>query len=159
MVDGTHDGRTARYAGTAVQKTALIVGIVFLIVGIAGFIPGLTNPMDHLEGAGAHSDALLLGLFQVSVLHNIVHLLFGAVGLAVATRAKASRNFLIWGGVVYIALWVYGLFVLQAPEANIVPVNAADNTLHLILGVGMIALGIFVGRDRSARTAGGRTTA
>lgn len=156
MVDRTRNTRGTRYAETAIQKTALAVGIVFLIVGIAGFIPGLTEPMESLEGAGADSEALLMGLFQVSVLHNIVHLLFGVVGVAVAARAPASRNFLIWGGVVYIALWVFGLFVLQAPEANFVPVNAADNWLHLVLGVGMIALGIFVGRDRSARTTGTR---
>ena len=143
--------RDTRYAETAIQKAALVVGIVFLVVGIAGFIPGLTHPIDELEAAGTESEALLFGVFQVSVLHNIVHLLFGVAGLAVAARAVASRNYLIWGGVVYLVLFIYGLFVLQAPEANFVPVNAADNWLHLVLGVGMIALGLFVGRDRTAR--------
>ena len=157
MTDRTRDRRETRYAETAIQKAALIVGIVFLIVGIAGFIPGLTHPIDHLEGAGADSEALLFGVFQVSVLHNIVHLLFGVAGLAVAARMRASRQYLIWGGVVYLALWVYGLFAVQAPEANFIPVNNADNWLHLVLALGMIALGLLVDRDRRARTRGTRT--
>jgi len=161
MTDSRHDPRArpeadTGYAATAIQKTALIVGIVFLLVGIAGFIPGLTQNVDQLHGAGTHSEALLLGVFQVSVLHNIVHLLFAAGGIAAAVRAVPSRNYLIWGGVVYIALWVFGLFAVHAPDVNFVPVNEADNWLHLGLAVGMILLGIVVGRDRSARTGGTR---
>lgn len=147
------------YARTAIQKTALIVGIVFLLVGIAGFIPGLTHPMEHLEGAGADSQALLFGLFQVSVLHNAVHLLFGVAGLAAAAQARASRLFLIWGGVIYAVLLVYGLFAVNMEEINVVPVNVADNWLHAILAVGMVLLGVFVGRDQSVRTADARTSA
>ena len=157
MTDHTRDA--TGYAATAIQKTALIVGIVFLLVGIAGFIPGLTHSMETMEGAGADSEAMLLGIFQVSILHNAVHLLFGVAGLAVAGRARASRQYLIWGGVVYLALWVYGLFAVGSDQANFVPVNAADNWLHLFLAAGMILLGIFVGRDRSARTAGSRPVA
>jgi uncharacterized membrane protein YhaH (DUF805 family) len=144
------------YAATAIQKTALIVGIVFLVVGLAGFIPGLTQSVDQLHAAGTHSEAMLLGIFQVSVLHNIVHLLFAVAGIAAAVRAVPSRHYLIWGGVVYIALWVFGLFAVGTPEVNFVPVNEADNWLHLGLAIGMIVLGIAVGRDRSARTTGTR---
>ncbi|MDT0235417.1 DUF4383 domain-containing protein, partial [Curtobacterium sp. BRB10] len=75
------------FAATLTQKGALLFGVVFLIVGIAGFIPGLTMDMGSMSMAGHGSMALLLGLFQVSVLHNIVHLLFGIVGLLAARRA------------------------------------------------------------------------
>ena len=149
MTDTT---RTSRYAETAIQKTALIVGIVFLVVGIAGFIPGLTHPMEEMDAAGADSEAMLFGVFQVSILHNIVHLLFGVAGVAVAARAKASRQFLIWGGVIYLLLFIYGLFAVNAPEANFVPVNIADNWLHLVLGIGMLALGLLVDRNRRTNT-------
>ncbi|MFY9714794.1 MAG: DUF4383 domain-containing protein [Microbacterium sp.] len=149
----TDNVRASGYAATAIQKTALTVGIVFLIVGVAGFIPGLTHPIEHLEAAGAGSEALLLGLFQVSILHNIVHLLFGVAGVAAAARATASRQFLIWGGVVYFVLFIVGLFLVGAPQANFIPVNAADNWLHLVLAIGMVALGLLVGRERTARTA------
>lgn len=144
------------YAATAIQKTALIVGIVFLLVGIAGFIPGLTQNIDQLHGAGVHSEAMLFGVFQVSVLHNAVHLLFAVAGIAAAVRAVPSRRFLIWGGVVYIALWVFGLFAVHAPDVNVVPLNEADNWLHFGLAIGMILLGLVVGRDRRARTSGTR---
>lgn len=140
-----------RYAQTPIQKTALIVGIVFLIVGVGGFIPGLTHNAHELHGAGADSEALLLGLFQVSVLHNIVHLLFGVVGLAVARRAVASRRYLIFGGVIYLVLFIYGLIAVNNDAINFVPVNEADNWLHLALAAGMILLGLVVGRDRSTR--------
>ena len=66
---------------------------MFLLVGILGFIPGITTNYDSLGAAGHESGALLLGVFQVSVRHDIVHLLFGAAGLLVAApapRPKAS---------------------------------------------------------------------
>ncbi|MGN7189695.1 MULTISPECIES: DUF4383 domain-containing protein [unclassified Curtobacterium] len=138
---------TNRYAGSSVQKVALVVGIVFLLVGIAGFVPGLTS--GDLAGAGHGSMAMLLGIFQVSVLHNVVHLLFGVVGLLAANRASGSRMYLVIGGIVYFVLWIYGLFTAgHSTGANFVPLNNADNWLHLVLAVGMVALGIIFPRGR-----------
>lgn len=134
---------------TAVQKATLAVGAVFLLVGILGFVPGITSNFDQLHFAGHHSEATLLGLFQVSVLHNIVHLLFGAAGLAMARTAGASRNFLLYGGVIYLVLFIYGLVVPQDSVGNFVPLNGADNVLHLLLGVGMVALALVLTRGRS----------
>ncbi|MFP3467007.1 DUF4383 domain-containing protein [Leifsonia sp. SIMBA_070] len=144
-----------RYAGTAVQKASLIFGIVFLVVGLAGFIPGLTTNYDQMAFAGHGSMALLLGVFQVSVLHNIVHLLYGVAGLAFARSRIGSRNYLIIGGIVYAVIWIYGLFFSGDHPANFVPLNSADNWLHLILAVVMILLGVFLsprgaGVDRPA---------
>lgn len=141
-----HHGDSSSYAETAIQKTALVVGIVFLLVGIAGFIPGLTHSTEHLQGAGSGSEAHLLGVFQVSVLHNIVHLAFGIAGVAVAMRASASRMYLIWGGAIYFVVWLYGLFAVGNDSLNFLPVNQADNWLHLVLAVGMVLLGVFVNR-------------
>ena len=141
------------YASTPIQKGALIAGILFLVVGIAGFIPGLTQ--GDLGGAGNGSMAMLLGVFQVSVLHNIVHLLFGIIGLITARGIRTSRLFLIVGGIAYAVLWLYGLFTAdQSSGANFVPLNTADNWLHLLLAVGMIVLGLALPprRDRARRT-------
>lgn len=99
--------------------------------------------------AGHDGNAQLLGLFQVSVLHNIVHLLFGVAGLAMARRADTARNYLIGGGVIYLVLWIYGLLIDQTSSANFVPLNDADNWLHLFLGIGMIALGLVGSRSRT----------
>lgn len=140
------NSRSESFAGAPVQKAALIVGVVFLLFGILGFIPGITTNLDQIEFASHHSQAMLMGIFQVSILHNIVHLLFGVGGIALARSFGGARNYLIWGGVVYLALWLYGLIVPHDSAANIVPLNNADNWLHLVLGVGMIALGILLGR-------------
>jgi hypothetical protein len=129
-----------------VRTTALIVSVVFLLVGLAGFIPGVTTGYGDMTFAGHHSDAHLLGVFQVSVLHNIVHLLFGVAGLALARTAPGARAFLIGGGAVYLVLWLYGLVVGQDSSANLVPMNNADDWLHLVLGLGMIALGFLTSR-------------
>ncbi|QGG96404.1 DUF4383 domain-containing protein [Actinomarinicola tropica] len=127
---------------TAVQTATAVVGAVFLLVGVLGFIPGITTDYDTMELAGHESEAMLLGIFQVSVLHNVVHLAFGVAGLAMSRSISGSRAFLIGGGVIYLLLFVYGLAIDHDSDANFVPLNTADDWLHLGLGVGMVALGV-----------------
>ena len=142
-----------------IQTAAMVVGLVFLLVGILGFIPGITSNYDDLKFAGHNSDAQLLGIFDTSILHNIVHLLFGVAGLALAKTYDGARNYLIGGGVIYLALFLYGaIFGADEGGANWIPVNWADNVLHVALGAAMIALGLVLGRepipvDRGASTA------
>ncbi|WP_026875462.1 DUF4383 domain-containing protein [Jiangella gansuensis] len=131
---------------TPVQTAATIVGVVFLAVGVLGFIPGITSDFDTMEFAGHESEAMLLGIFQVSILHNIVHLLFGLAGLALARSAAGARNYLIWGGAIYALLWLYGLVVDEQSDANFVPLNNADDWLHFVLAAGMILLGLLLSR-------------
>jgi arginine exporter protein ArgO len=144
---------SSRRERTTIQTFALAMGVVFLLVGVMGFIPGLTTNYDQLQFAGHHSGAALLGLFQVSVLHNVVHLLFGIVGLAAARTARASRAYLIIGGIAYFVLFVYGLVVPHESAANFVPLNAADNVLHIALAVVMIVAGAALSRSPSGVTA------
>jgi Domain of unknown function (DUF4383) len=140
-----------------IQTAALLVGLVFLLVGILGFIPGITSNYDDLKFAGHDSDAQLLGIFDTSILHNIVHLLFGVAGLALSRTYDGARNFLIGGGVIYLALFLYGaIFGADESGANWIPVNWADNILHLALGAGMIVAGLALARDVVRRD---RTTA
>ena len=135
-------------ARTPVQSLAALVGVVFLLVGILGFVPGITTHYGDLSFAGHDSGAKLLGIFQVSVLHNIVHLLFGVVGLVLAKTAHGARTFLVGGGAVYLVLWVIGL----VGAGDWIPVDTADNWLHFGLGVGMIGLGLVASRG-TARAA------
>lgn len=136
---------------TPTQLAAGAVGVVFLLVGVLGFIPGITTDYDTLTFAGPDSEAKLLGLFEVNVLHNLVHVLFGVVGLAAARTFAAARGFLIWGGVVYLVLWVYGMAIDLDSVANFVSLNTADNWLHFGLGVGMIGLGVLAPRAAASR--------
>ena len=133
---------TAARAAAPVRTAALAVAVVFLLVGVLGFIPGVTTNYGDMTFAGHHSDAHLLGIFQVSVLHNIVHLLFGAAAFVLAKTVSGARMYLIAGGAIYLVLWLYGLIVGQDSSANFVPLNTADDWLHLVLGLGMIGLGL-----------------
>src|SRR3954452_5906583 len=142
-----HENPVASRAATAsashadhrrpVQTAAMIVGATFLLVGILGFIPGATSHVGDMTFAGHESHAKLLGVFQVSVLHNLVHLLFGVVGLALARSAEGARTFLVGGGVVYLVLWLLGVI----GAGRWIPTNTADNWLHLGLGAGLLGLG------------------
>jgi hypothetical protein len=143
----------ATKSSAPLRKTAQIVSLAFVLVGVLGFVPGITSNFGDLTFAGHHSDAMLLGLFQVSVLHNIVHLLLGIVGLALARTANGAYTYLLGGGIIYLVLWIYGLVIDTDSGANFVPLNTADNWLHLVLGLGMIFLGIVLGRRRHEATA------
>jgi hypothetical protein len=121
-------------AKTLAQKLALLFGGVFLVAGVAGFIPGITtNLYDGLELAGNDGDAELLGLFEVSVLHNIVHALFG-VGILAAKRHASSLQYLLYAGAIYVVLFGLGLF----GGGDWVPINDADDWLHLVLALGLL---------------------
>ena len=135
-------------AARSVRLAATVVGGTFLLVGVLGFVPGVTTNVDDLTFAGHESGAELLGIFHVSILHNIVHLLFGVAGLAMARTASGATSYLIGGGAIYLVLAVYGAVIDQHSSANFVPVNTADNWLHLGLGVAMIGVGLIGLRAR-----------
>ncbi len=137
---------------TPMQKAATAVAATFVLVGLLGFIPGITTNYDQMEFAGHESGAELLGLFAVSVLHNLVHLLFGLAGFALARSWEGARAYLVGGGAIYLVLFVYGLLVDRNDEANFVPLNQADNWLHLLLGLAMVGLGLALSRDRTDTT-------
>ncbi|MGE2717011.1 DUF4383 domain-containing protein [Mycolicibacterium litorale] len=149
-------GAMGRYP-TTLQKAAAAVGAVFLLVGILGFIPGITTNYDTMTFAGHHSGAALLGIFNVSILHNLVHLLFGVAGILMGRTWNGARTFLIGGGAIYLVLFIYGMLIDQHSSANFVPVNTADNWLHLGLAIGMIGLGVALSRGRDTVHAPGRT--
>ena len=126
---------------TLAQKLALLFGVVFLLVGILGFVPGIT---DNAPGdfAGEDSDASLFG-FQVSVLHSLAHLAFG-IGILAARRHATALQYLLVGGVAYLALFVLGL----VGGLDWLPADDADDWLHAVLGVALLG-GWFAGRSES----------
>ena len=146
------NGRTER-SGTRspIQVAAMVFGVVFLLVGAAGFIPGITTHYDRLstfDGEGA----LLLGLFGINWLESVVHVLYGVAGLASAGSARASRSYFLVGGAVYIVLWIYGLVIDLNSSANFIGINVAANWLHFALGVVMIGIGAMLGSSDRVRS-------
>lgn len=134
-----HSGRLRRprvVGLLAVQGAALLVAAAFLIIAIAGFIPGLTHRAE------------LFGVFKVSMLHNLLHLAFGVIGVLLALTFARARVYLIGGGLIYLGLWVYGLFVDADGPRNVLPLNNADNWLHLTIGVVMTLLGVTLAGSR-----------
>ena len=131
----------------AVQGAALLVAGGFLVIGVLGFIPGVTTDYGLLDWVGPHSGAKLFGVFAVSGLLNIIHLISGVVGLALARTYAASRAYFLGGGLVYLALWLHGLLMGRG-SASLLPVNNPDNWLHFGLGVGMVLLGITLAGQR-----------
>ena len=140
MTEDTRIRSRTTASGSPVQAAAALVGVAFLLVGVLGFIPGITTDTGSLEAAGHESHAELMGIFQVSVLHNVLHLLLGVAGIALARRPSDARAFLLGGGAAYLVLFLYGLVVDKDSQANFVPLDTADDWLHVVLGVGMIAL-------------------
>lgn len=117
---------------TLAQKLAWLFGIVFLLVGILGFLPGITEDAPG-SFAGENSEGSLLGVFQVSVLHNLAHLAFG-VGILAARKHATALTYLLVGGIAYLGLFVLG--ILGAMDW--LPADDTDDWLHLALAAALL---------------------
>ncbi|GAA1275196.1 DUF4383 domain-containing protein [Arthrobacter pascens] len=117
------------------------VGILALAVGILGFIPGITARYGELMFVGPDSHAMLFGLFQVSMLLNIVQLVVGGTGWAMSRSEMGARRFLMGAGALYIILSIYGLSVGVGSAANFLSLNMTDSWTLMVAGVLMIAAG------------------
>ncbi len=137
---------------TRAQALAGLVGLAFLLVGLLGFIPGITTDYDRM-GFADHDGARLLGIFGVNVLHNLIHLVLGAAGVASALAHRLAWRYLLAGGAAYLAVFVYGVAVDLDGDANVAALNTADNGLHLALAAIMIVAGALTAR-RATRPMG-----
>ncbi len=117
------------------QLFARIYGIVFLIVGIGGFIPGLTRPHEHPGLIINGSSGMELGLFPVNVLHNAVHILFGVWGLVAASSLAGAVLYARAVAVIYALLTVLGLIPATNTAFGLVPIYGHDVWLHAVLAV------------------------
>jgi hypothetical protein len=125
---------------TTAQTLALLFGIVFLLVGILGFVPGITE--DAPGGfAGEDSDGSLFGIFQTSVLHNLAHLAFG-IGILAARKHDTAMTYLLVGGVAYLGLFVLGILGVL----DWLPADDSDDWLHVALGVALLGAW-YISRD------------
>lgn len=105
-----------------IQKLAWVFGIVFLLVGVAGFVPALTV------------DGMLLGIFEVDPLHNVIHLLSGILALGAVLAGNYARLYFQVFGVVYAFVAVIG-FLQGDSVLGLIATNTADHMLHLVIAV------------------------
>ena len=105
------------------------VAAVFLVAGLLGFIPGITTHLGDLHFAGQSSQAQLLGVFRVSILLNLVHVLAGAIGVVGARTTDVALASL--------GLWLLGVFA----AGGWLSLDTADNWLHFVLGVAVLGVG------------------
>jgi hypothetical protein len=117
------------------RNFALIFGIVFLAVGIAGFVPQLLQPPEGGAMAMDTDHQMLLGIFPVNTLHNIVHLLFGLWGLAASRSTGAAVLYARGVAIIYAVLTVFGLVPALDDLFGLVPLHGNNVWLHAALAV------------------------
>ena len=116
-----------------IKKLAITFGIVFVLIGILGFVPGITQ------------DEHLLGIFHVNAAHNAVHLLTGVAALAAGlSSAHTAQLFFRVFGVVYGLVAILGFMAGAGPVLVIISNNLADAWLHLVIAVTSIMIGFAV---------------
>jgi hypothetical protein len=140
MVSNTNRRETGRLTDSPNRLVAAVFGVVYLLVGLLGFV---VTGFDKF--AATDDKESLLG-FQLNPLHNIVHLLIGALLLTAAMRtisvAKGANSLV---GAVYLVVGIIGLFILDS-SANILSLNGADNVLHLASA--LVLLGVALSQDK-----------
>ncbi|MGQ0558342.1 MAG: DUF4383 domain-containing protein [Sphingosinicella sp.] len=109
---------------------ALVFGIVFLILGILGFVPGMVQELHPGHPQAMGTTGSLLGLFPVNELHSVVHLVFGLWGLAVYRSAGGSVTYARVVAVIYAVLTVAGLLPQLNTAMGLVPLYGNDVWLH-----------------------------
>ena len=122
------------------RNLAMILGIVFIAAGAAGFVPALVQaPPGGDMGMPGHGE--VLGLFPVNTLHNIVHLLFGLWGLAASRSTSGAVMYGRGVAIIYAVLAVMGLIPATQDGFGMVPLWGKDVWLH----AGLALVGAYIG--------------
>ena len=137
----------------SVRNFAMVLGVAFLLIGILGFVPpALTN-----RGMGDHDvhvrafEGYLLGLFHVNVLHSLVHVLFGVMGILMSRTYDAARSYCRIVAVSYALLAVMGLIPRLNTVFGLIPIHGHDVWLHAVIAAAAAYFG-FAGPREAATT-------
>ena len=132
------------------QVYALVFGIVLVAAGILGFFyeASFATGADTLIEREA-----VLGILDVNGWHNLVHILTGVLGLAVAGSYANARLYALGVGITYIGVAILGFLYGDGDSIfKLIPVNTEDNILHLLIGVAGVAAGTATSSDRAPTT-------
>jgi hypothetical protein len=140
-MDDRHRGRSAA------QWFCLIIGATLVLVGLFGFLAEATFDTSAGSDPGAVDGENFI-LFEVNGWHNVVHILSGAFLLALSGKHRTARTAALAFGAIYAVVTVIGL-VDGHDVLGLIPVNPADNVLHILLTIAALAVGLVSDRDRS----------
>jgi hypothetical protein len=133
---------------------SLVLGIIFLLVGIAGFVPGLMHtPEPAADVEVTQSFGRLMGLFPVNALHNVVHIIFGIWGIAAYRSYTGARGYSKAVAIIYAVLAIMGLIPGLNTTFGLIPLYGHDIWLHAVIAIAAAYFG-FVATDREV----GRST-
>ncbi|MBN0039676.1 DUF4383 domain-containing protein [Cellulosimicrobium cellulans] len=146
--------RADRPARGVHQYLALVIGVVYLLVGVVGFA------ITGFDGWTVHDHSQTLLVFAINPLHNVVHLVIGLLGVLLWSRSASARTYGWILAIGYGAAFVYGLIVVNNAEANFLNINGADNVLHAVSAAAGLAIALWpVRRDAGPATPTTRTGA
>ncbi len=139
---------TGRAGKTWPELVALAFGAIYLLIGIIGFfITGFDNFFGNENGMPAHHEGETLLGFMINPMHNVVHILIGAVGIALSRTLAGARSYGWLLAVGYGAAFVYGLIAV-GEDWDFLNLNGADNVLHVLTA--LVGLVIALGPVRDA---------
>jgi hypothetical protein len=127
---------------------ARIFGVVALLIGILGFVPGISS--------GYAGSGFLLGIFAINPLHNVIHILTGLIGIFAGYYAAGAyaRTYALVFGVVYALVTILGFtpLVMDGSLLGLIPINMADNVLHIAISASALLV-YFISGPRTQATA------
>ncbi len=127
---------------------SLVLGIIFLLIGIAGFVPGLLQtPEPAADVEVTQSFGRLMGLFPVNALHNLVHIIFGIWGIAAYRSYTGARGYSKAVAIIYAVLAVMGIIPGLNTTFGLIPLYGHDIWLHAVIAIAAAYFG-FVATDR-----------
>lgn len=124
----------------SLHKLAKLTGFIFILIGVLGFVPGVTE------------EDMLLGTFHVNTAHNLVHILTGLIAIGMSRKnQKYTRYFFQVVGIVYLAVALLGFAHGDEPVLGMLANNRPDSWLHLVLSVAFLYIGFLYQNRRSKR--------
>jgi hypothetical protein len=140
---------TRSYLMDIAKLYARVFGFVALLIGILGFVPGISS--------GYSGSGYLLGIFAINPLHNIIHILTGLVGIFAGYYAGGSyaRMYALAFGIVYTLVTILGFtpLVMSGSLLGLIPINLADNLLHIAITVSALLVYFISGPRAQTATA------
>src|SRR6185437_11153607 len=128
---------------------ARIFGVVALLIGILGFVPGISS--------GYAGSGFLLGVFAINPLHNVIHIVTGLIGIFAGYYAAGAytRTYALVFGIVYALVTILGFtpLVMDGSLLGLIPINMADNVLHLAIAASALLVYFISGPRPQAATA------